>query len=286
MSEPFHRHDHKDETAAYLPREVMGWKAEAEDELYDPETIFSYIDGAGEVYRSYNFRALLVRRLVKPDRPEIIVDFFDMGSSADAFGVFTHDLEGDAVGIGQGSTYKGGLLSFWKDRYFVSLYSDRETDEVKAAILETGKRIASAIPGEGPRPAMLDLLPREGVNPGDVRYFHTHLVLNYHFFVANENILNLDSGTDAVLASSGEREEKTYYLVILYPGAGRAAEAYRSFTGAYMPDAAKPGIVKTEDGRWTAARVKSGFVIVVFNAPTEASAVSFISQVEKNIKGL
>ena len=38
-----------------LPREIYGWQAKGKDEFYDPQTIFDYINGAGEVYRSYNF---------------------------------------------------------------------------------------------------------------------------------------------------------------------------------------------------------------------------------------
>ena len=103
-----------------LPREINGWKAEAKDEVYDSQTIFDYIDGAGEIYRAYNFKLLLARRFAKEGQPDIIADLFEMTSSKDAFGVFTHDLEGYDAGIGQGSTYKGGLLSFWKSHIFVS----------------------------------------------------------------------------------------------------------------------------------------------------------------------
>ena len=119
--------------ARFLPDEVEGWKAEGNDQVYDSQTIFDYINGAGEVYRSYNFRELLVRRFKREGQPDIVIDFFDMGSSKDAFGVFTHDLEGEDAKIGQGSTYKGGLLSFWKGQFFVSLYAEEETEEKEEA---------------------------------------------------------------------------------------------------------------------------------------------------------
>lgn len=106
-----------------LPMEIHGWKTAEEDREFNPETIFDYIDGAGEVYRAYNFEKLLSRHYFKKGQPEIFADVFDMGTPADAFGVFTHDLEGEDLGIGQGSTYNGGLLSFWKDRFFLSLYA-------------------------------------------------------------------------------------------------------------------------------------------------------------------
>ena len=41
-----------------LPKEINGWSVTEEDRLFDPETIFDYINGAGEVYRAFNFKSL------------------------------------------------------------------------------------------------------------------------------------------------------------------------------------------------------------------------------------
>ncbi|MGZ5499403.1 MAG: DUF6599 family protein, partial [Candidatus Aminicenantales bacterium] len=95
--------------ASYIPITAGPWLSEA-DQVFDARTIFDYIDGAGEVYRSYNMKLLVSRRFHKDGKPDLVVDAFDMGSSEDAFGVFTHDLDGEDAGIGQGSTYKAGLL--------------------------------------------------------------------------------------------------------------------------------------------------------------------------------
>ena len=95
--------------AAFIPPTVGPYVSEA-DQTFDAETIFGYIDGAGEVYRSYNMKFLVSRRFHKDGKPDIVVDLFDMGSPEDAFGVFTHDLDGEDAGIGQGSNYKAGLL--------------------------------------------------------------------------------------------------------------------------------------------------------------------------------
>jgi hypothetical protein len=75
-----------------------------------------------------------------------------METSKDAFGVFTHDLEGEDARIGQGSTYNGGLLSFWKDRFFVSLYSEEETEDTRKALFALGEKVASSIKKEGKEP--------------------------------------------------------------------------------------------------------------------------------------
>jgi hypothetical protein len=267
------------ELASLVPREILGWKA-LEDQTYDPKTIFNYIDGAGEVYRAYNFKSLLARRFEKEGKPALIVDFFDMGRANDAFGVFTHDPEGENIGIGQGSTYKGGLLSFWKDQFFVSVYAEEETEETMEAVLALGREIASAIPKQGEKPALLLFLPAKNLDEKNIHYFHNHLILNYHFYVSNENILLLDQQTEAVLARYGEKGESINFLLVLYPDAKKAEQAYQSFTQAYMPDAKEPGRVKTEDNKWTVTKIKNNLLAIVFNASSEALAKEMIEGLE------
>lgn len=267
-----------------LPPEVNGWKSKGEDKIYTPATIFDYIDGAGEVYRSYNFRRLLVKKYGKEEKPEIVADLFDMGCSEDAFGVFTHDLEGQDVGIGQGSTYKGGLLSFWKERFFVSLYAEEETGETREALMALGRAVEASIKREGRKPEILSLFPHKSLDRTSLRYFHNHILLNYHFFVADENILLLDQKTEASLGTYREGEEVFRLLLIRYPETGRAAEAYRTFVKNYMPDAAEAGIIRREDGRWTAVRFRGRFVFIVFEAPTEDYAREYMENVERRIE--
>ncbi len=266
--------------ASFIPRHAGPWLSEA-DQVYDAESIFRYMDGAGEVYRSYNMKLLVVRRFHKDGRPDLLVELFDMGSAADAFGVHTHNLDGESAGIGQGSTYKAGLLSFWKDRYFASVSAEEETPEAKEAVLDLGRRTAAAIPKAGPAPRLLSCLPPEGLEAGRVAYFHNHTILNYHFFVAEGDILLLEGTADAVLAPYTTPEGKSLLLVVGYPDEDRAARAYDSFSKNYLPDAQKGGPVRTEDRRWTASARAGRVVIVVFNAGTDQFAIKQLAAVQE-----
>lgn len=265
-----------------LPQEVNGWKAQEKDKLYDPETIFDYIDGAGEVYRSYNFRHLLVRRYTKAGKPDIVADFFDMGASKDAFGVFTHDLEGEEAGVGQGATYQGGLLSFWKDRFFVSLYAEEESEEIREALLAMGRKVEASVEGEGKKPVILNYLPPEKLDEKSIHFFHNHIILNYHFFVADQNILFLDQETEAALGTYEEGNVRL--LIIRYPQQEKACDAFESFTTHYMPDSQQEGMIQTEDGLWTSVRIKGELLFLVFDAPSVSHARKMLEEVEKRIE--
>ncbi|MFQ6093227.1 MAG: DUF6599 family protein [bacterium] len=263
-----------------VPREMHGWKAQDEVETYTRDTIFEYINGAGEVYRLYGFRELVVCRFVKADEPNLVVELFDMGSAEDAFGVFTHGRQAEEAGIGQGSEHRGSFLCFWKNKYFVCIYAEGETQDAQEAVPALGRAVAGAIKATGSKPKILDYLPKEGLIERSVRFFHTHVSLNYHYFVADSNILNLDNDTDAVLAKYHQPEGKSYLLLVSYQNEDQARAACERFVEAYMPDAMQTQICQTEDGTWTAANVERDVVVVVFDAPTRDGAKGLLEAVQ------
>jgi len=268
-----------DVLSASLPSQIGIWTAEPKDRIYDTETIFSYIDGAGEVYRAYNMRSCLSRRYTSPNAPAIVLDIFDMGTSEDAFGVFTHDRDGRAVDVGQGALYRPGWLSFWKGRFFVSIYIEKETEAAKEAIGELSRVVASLIKDQGPKPGLLLKLPPEGLQSRSIRYLHHHTLLNYHFYLADENILNLGQHTDAVLAVYQRSGKRAHLLLVFYPNVEKAAEAHKTLLLHYLPEAKSTRAVLLEDGKWSATGLKNKFLTVVLEADTRPLAENLLREV-------
>src|SRR5512139_3208993 len=125
-------------TVPVLPRpdEGAGWRAKAPADRYDRRTIFEYIDGHGEVYLAYGMNACDTRRYAGPaSEGDVVVDAFEMETPAGAYGVFTHSREGEPTDVGQGASYGYGTLLFWKGRYFVSVYAERESDPARVAVM-------------------------------------------------------------------------------------------------------------------------------------------------------
>jgi hypothetical protein len=104
-----------------VPKQVLDWKASGEDAVYDRKTLYDYMDGGAEVYLAFDFREVFVRRYADTEGNELVLDIYDMGSPAEAFGMFSCDRQDPDAGIGQGSEYGPGLLRFWRGRYFVSI---------------------------------------------------------------------------------------------------------------------------------------------------------------------
>jgi hypothetical protein len=276
----------KAEMKKLLPQEMVGYKADAQDEFYDRQTTFRYMDGAAELYRSFAFKLLLVRRYLKPNAPAVIVELFDMALAEDAFGIFTFETGGEDMGVGQGSDYGGGLLRFWKGKFFVNVYAEQETPSTKQDVLQIAKTIARSLDGEGQKPKLIRYLPGEGLSERSIRYFHLHQSLNYHYFVSHQNILRLGEKTNAVLASYllPQTEGKTFLLIIQYPSQKMAGEALQSFVKAYMPEGSTSKTIKTENGRWAAAQSHREYVMIVFDAPDKEKAEELIQGARKKLE--
>jgi hypothetical protein len=265
---------------AALPKQIQGWSAEPNDRFFDDETIFDYINGAGEVYRAYNMRKCLSRRYTSPNGPPIVLDIFDMQSSEDAFGVFTHDQDGEPVDVGQGGLYRSGWLSFWKDRFFVSIYMEEESAAAKRAVRVLAKEVASHIPQGGPKPRILSLLPQKGLQPRTISFLHHYIVLNYHFYLADENILNLGPDTKATLAEYKRGEENARLLLVQYPKRGEAEKAHRRFLKTYLPEASSTGPVLLENSKWSAAALRGKLLVIILEADGQGLAESLMKEIK------
>jgi hypothetical protein len=264
---------------AVLPEQVDQWTAEAGDQTFNGETLFDYIDGGAEVYRAYNLRGCLSRRYTRPGEPAIILDIFDMGSSADAYGVFTHDIDGKKIDIGQDGRLRPGWLSYWKGRFFVSVYMEEESSTAEQAIIKLGRQVADRIPGKGARPGMLSLLPSAGLQPERIRYLHHPVVLNGHYYLSDDNILNIDGDTEAVLADYRLGDQAALLLLVNYPTPEEAQRSQTGFLNHYLPDADDTGAALLENGKWTAVRRKGQLLAIVLDADSREGAAQLLNLV-------
>ena len=264
-----------------LPDQIGDRVRSEQTDSYDRETIFDYINGAGEVYRSYEFSDVVVARYTGAAGADLVIEMFDMGNPADAYGVFSYAREREDPGIGGSYEHKGRVLCFWKDRYYVCVTLDGSPSESDSTqVLEAARVVASGLSGVTDLPTLVTKLPADGLIPFSERFFHTHQSLNYHYYLARENILELNEETDVVLARY--EPGSTYLMVASYENQESASRALNSFRGGYAPDSADSETVETENGGWVSSRQADSYVVVVLDAPSEAAAGALLqAAVEK-----
>jgi len=271
----------------FLPTKTAGWVAAGADRYFTRDNIFEYMDGAGEIYLAYDFRRLLVREYEKRAAPRIIAEIYQMSSSEDAYGIFSHDTDGQPVTLGRGAIYAAGLLRFWKDRIFVRLLAGEETAGTKAAVMALGKNIDAALPSAGKKPRLLAALPLPGLLRGSVHYFHTQVSLNAHYFLADSNLLNLSPKTEVVLARYLRSGRKVRLLLCRYADAAEAKAAFEQFNKVYLHDRSAPKlpgrVEKVERGEFVSARWNEAFLILVFEARDPRTCEALTEAVVKRV---
>ncbi|MDP2898754.1 MAG: hypothetical protein Q8Q12_19625 [bacterium] len=277
-----------------VPREVNGWVRTEHPRRVTAANIFDYMDGAGELYLAYAFVGLDVWKFTRAEAPEILVEIYEMGNSADAFGVLSFDLGGEEVGVGQKSVYGAGLLRFWQGRHFARILAEAETPEAKAALLDIGKSVASDLPGGGTLPELVVRLPEAGLLPESVHYFHRKMCLDYFYYLADDNILNLNKETNAVIADYRTASGKAKLLAVEYDPGDSCAEASRSFHAVYLKQwPPGDGAIRSneiEGAQWVSSLRNANLLLIVFEGESQKdceellqAAVSSLTQGGKGL---
>jgi len=268
----------KSELFVKLPASINGWQQLEEPILHTPETLYDYINGGAELYISYGMQEVISQLYIRQDM-EIRVEVFDMGASKNAFGVFSHTRTVDEKNYGQGSQSFTGALIFWKGKYFISIVSNDENELINQTIRKIATELEEQIQDTGPLPAIIRFLPRQGQVKDGFCYFHHYIWLNAYYYITNDNFLNINDQTDAVLAKYGSRDDRHFLLVVQYPSEIEAYQAGKQFFSKYVPQCTSNGVERLEDGTWAGGKVEGSFFMAVFNGPSSETVKNLLNSV-------
>jgi hypothetical protein len=248
--------------AELLPDSMAGWKAEKTVPLKVNTDLYNYMDGGAELYLSY---------------------VFDLVESRNAFGVFSQTREDEIQQYGQGTYMIPGALFFWKDHYYITLSAWESSPETNEFINTLAAYIDKQIPETGDIPALVKLMPEQDLVPSGFKYFHHYVWLNSFFFISDQNLLNIDNTTNALLAKYVEGDKRKYLLLVQYADQEAARKAYSAFGGEFFPEGLVDKCIQLEDDTWMAAFQNGNLVAAVFNAASRQSAGQLLNNVINKI---
>ena len=142
--------------------------------------------------------------------------------------------------------------------------------------------MAAGILKNGSKPQLLSRLPIEGLQSKSIRYLHHPIVLNYHYYVSDKNILNISARTEVVLAAYTFENQNALFLLAVYPEPQIAAESQAGFLKHYLPDADPTGAAKLENGKWAAIKRQERLLAIVLEADSRNLAERLLRNV--NVK--
>jgi hypothetical protein len=193
--------------------------------IYTGDKLFDYMNGGAELYYEYGFERAGVQRYQTPPG-EVTVEIYQMDLPANAYGIYTFDTAGEHPPIGQDATYEQGLLSFWKGRYFIRVFSDNA--DLKETILILGRAIAQKITEEGARPDIVAILPSGRVIEDSLLYFQGMLALNNSYFLSHQDVLALQGEAKGITFRYKTEAQPLRVIMVRYPGRLQAEEAFHA----------------------------------------------------------
>jgi len=260
-----------------LPPVPAGWELDRQDKIFDSLSLFDYIDGGAELYLSYGMKEVIGRIITKEEN-EIRIEVFDMVEARNAFGVFTNTRLKDEKQYGQGSQYFPGAQIFWKDKYYITVTANDVNEDIAEAIRMISAGIDANIETTGAIPGIIQYLPEQDLQPDGYLYFHHYIWLNSYYYIADDNFLNIDKNTPALLAKYQEQDNRVYLLLIEYPENKSAEEAHRAFREKFMPGSTED-FIKLEDNTWLGENFSDQLLICIFNAQTKLEAETLLKEV-------
>jgi hypothetical protein len=208
------------------PDAVPGWAPAAAAQTYDSTNLFNLVDGAAEGYLAYGFRQVAVGSYGSGDTPGIKVEIWQLGSPADAYGLYSTAHFGEPVSLGnEGALNPGNQVTFWQNAYLVRVRSLATVTD--ADLQKLAGAAAAALPKGGAKPALLSRLPAADRVADSEMFFRQELSIQDRVWLGGVNVLQLGSDTEGVLADytlAGAAEPVTLVLV-RYPDVARATSA-------------------------------------------------------------
>jgi hypothetical protein len=160
---------------------------------------------------------------------------------------------------------------------------------VLAAAAALAARPPFAPAGPAQAAALRDVLPAEGLVPGSVAVIRDQADLDALYYLADESVLGLEGGAEAVFAAYEAWDGEALVLAAAYPAESGAARVFARFgldffPGEFDPDAVRH-VARLETGDWAAAARAGRVLVVVLEAPDRETCEILLGRLEERAAG-
>jgi hypothetical protein len=133
-------------------------------EMYTPDNLYEYINGAAEVFLSYDFRELAALTYEDPQKHSLTIDIYRHSDARNGFGIYSQEkpVKGDFLRIGAQGYYEKGVLNFFKGSYYVKMSGFDLGDKDKTVLGDVAKKIAQGLSGATHFPLPVTCFPGKG----------------------------------------------------------------------------------------------------------------------------
>ncbi|MGB6120491.1 MAG: DUF6599 family protein [Bacteroidota bacterium] len=164
--------------------------------VFSEEELFDFINGGAPIFLEYGFRRAAIQRYALSTGSSVSAEIYEMEGPAAAYGIFSFQSVGVERGSGPGD---GGVVgsyyvSFWKERYLVTVTGEDETAETREILLELAHSIEQKIAGRGTVPELAGLLDSGNLGCLEHVYIRGNMGLYGNFVFDTEDIFGVQEG--------------------------------------------------------------------------------------------
>ncbi|MDI7261069.1 MAG: hypothetical protein QME90_14270 [Thermodesulfobacteriota bacterium] len=162
--------------------EIAGWKPSGEIQTFIPKTLYEYINGAADLYFTYDFEELKVAEYMNDKKASVTVEVYRHKTSIHAFGIYSQERLSDAnfFGIGAQGYIENNILNFLMGNYYVKINSFNTGPEDQQILLPFARKVESNLGERGSLPSILSSFPGEGKKKNSEKFIAKNF-LGYPF---------------------------------------------------------------------------------------------------------
>ena len=144
--------------------ELTGWKQSGDIQTFSPKDLFEYINGAADLYLSYDFQELKVAEYQNEKKASVTIEMYRHKTPIDAFGIYSQERLSDAnfLDIGAQGYSETDVLNFVSGNYYVKMSSFKTGPEDQKVLPTFARKIVENLGEKGSLPSILSAFPKEG----------------------------------------------------------------------------------------------------------------------------
>lgn len=160
---------------------LQGYKIVTNYPVYTPDNLWDFIDGAADVYLSYNFENLHVAEY-KRGKNVIKVEIYRHKDNIQAFGIYSSERSPtfSFINIGAQGYQTEGSLNFFKGKFYVKMRTYSKSEKTLESLKALALKVADMLPGESAMPKALTEFPEIGKKINEETYIRES-VLGHEF---------------------------------------------------------------------------------------------------------
>ena len=163
--------------------EMSGWKLEGKPQVFSPEALYEYINGAADLYLDYEFQELTVAEYKGEKKAGVIIEIYRHQDPTQAFGIYSQERLADAkyLDLGAQGYYEPGLMNFLSGPYYVKINGFNIGEEDERILLPLARKVEEILGGKTSLPSILSSFPVEGKKKYTEKFISKDF-LGYPFF--------------------------------------------------------------------------------------------------------